>query len=419
MSDDEEKFAGCYGQVVSYAELDDFLQNTFMLDDLNEELGGERFATNIIGHTGIGKTSKVKQFAQKPVEWRGKKFDGFEVKSVPLAQFEEMGDLHGLPDKHVLVKRAADKKIAEYEERWVPLIFADDYKNLGWEVDALEGIRTMYAPPDFIPSRPGPSILNLDDWNRANGRIIKGCMQLLQDYGLMSWKLPPGCHIVMTSNPDEQDYFVTSVDSAILQRLRSVTLDFDPVEWAVWAEQNYVDSRVISFALAYPEMIVTGERNSPRSLTQFGRFLQKASAKNIDSNQIKIMANSLLDKELVQSMFVFMERDFKMVIKPEDILAGEPSVLTNLKSLSKPDENDESRVDVLGVTCDRLFSYLCQPKVQPTKENVKNFQAFITSDYLMDEMRYVFTDRLHRSKDDMDKWFIGSEQLAMQIVDLI
>jgi hypothetical protein len=417
MSDSDNNWSGCYGEKLSYEETDQFLEDSFYLDDVNEKSGAERFGTNIIGHTGIGKTSKIKQFAKKRVEWRGKVYDGYDVRSVPIAQFEEMGDLHGLPDKHVLVKRSSSKGIGEIDERWVSLDVVDGYIKLKWEVDHSAGIRTMYAPPEWVPTKPGPSIVNLDDWNRANGRIIKGCMQFLQEYGLMSWKLPPGCHITLTMNPDEQDYFVTSVDSAVLQRLRSATLKFDAKEWAVWATGQKIDQRVISYVLAYPEMVTRGVRNSPRSISQFGRFLSEIP--DASARRMSIMASSVLDEDLVASLITFMDRDFEMVISPEDIISGKKSVYSHLEDLMS---RKEKRIDVVGVTVDRLYAYLAQPEIKPDADKVENVQRFLNCSHLVPEIRYVFVDRLNRASEkdkSMDKWFLGNKDLMNLIMELV
>lgn len=420
----EDIWQGCYGEQINYNELDNFLVDCFMLDDVGEKMGTERFGTNIIGHTGIGKTSKIKQLAKKPVDWRGKRFDGYEVRSVPIAQFEEMGDLHGMPVKHVLLRRAG-QKMGKYEDKWVPKDMVEEYLSLGggWELNHTEGVRTFYAPPEWVPTKPVPTIINLDDWNRANGRIIKGCMQFLQEYGLMSWKLPPGCHITLTMNPDEQDYFVTSVDSAVLQRLRSATLKFDKKEWAVWATRDKVDQRVVSFVLAYPEMMQgNGARSSPRSISEFGRWLYNANIGSVDkknARRVQIMASSMLDEQLVTALITFMTREFEMIVSPEDILLGKDSVYNHLKDLMS---RDEKRIDIVGVTVDRLFAHLCLPDIEPNDKNVKNVQKFLTCPHLEEEMRYVFVDRLNKASntdESMEKWFSGNQVLVKLIMELV
>ena len=93
------------------------------------------------------------------------------------------------------------------------------------------------------PTQEGPGILLLDDINRADDRILRGLMQLLQNFELFSWTLPPKWQIVATANPEGGDYSVTPMDDAMLTRLVHLTMVFDPKTWAQWAESAGVDSR--------------------------------------------------------------------------------------------------------------------------------------------------------------------------------
>ena len=111
-------------------------------------------------------------------------------------------------------------------------------------------------------------MLLIDDINRADDRILRGCMQLLQNYELSSWRLPDKWQIVATANPEGADYSVTPMDDAMLTRMIHTTLIFDHKVWAQWAYSSGVDDRGISFVLTYPELI-NSERTTPRSLTQF------------------------------------------------------------------------------------------------------------------------------------------------------
>src|ERR1039457_6219243 len=88
----ERSFDGCYGERVTYSGLEQFLVDVFEMNQEADDRGSnEKFAMCIWGHSGIGKTALVKQQCRKPVEWQGKKYDGYTVYDVPIAQFEEMG----------------------------------------------------------------------------------------------------------------------------------------------------------------------------------------------------------------------------------------------------------------------------------------------------------------------------------------
>lgn len=412
----ERSYEGCYGSKVSYAGMNQFISDVFEMNREAEKSGiDERFATCIWGHAGCGKTALVKQQCKKPVEWGGKQYEGYAVFDVPIAQFEEMGDLHGMPSRHMMMAKGKDKV-------WVPEEVSQAYLKEGWNVLPSAGVRTMYAPPDWVPSEPGPSILLLDDWNRASVRIIKGIMQLLQNYGMVSWKLPPGCNIVLTGNPDEQDYLVTSIDSAILTRIRSVTLKEDAKEWSVWAQGAKLDARGINFVLRYPEMMIGPERTNPRTLAQFFRDSRTIPDVRSKENQERfmMMANSLLDEQTVSSMMVFMERDVEMVIEPERILAGTDWEFIE-GHFQKMMSGREKRMDIVGVTCDRLFAYLVQPTTVSDKKSIENFQKFITMEHVPEDLRHNMCLRMARVKDNgkTHQWLLHNQRLTKMIMDVL
>jgi hypothetical protein len=376
------------------------------------------YANGIVSHN-TGKTALVKQHCRNPVMWKGKEYPGYKVFDVPIAQFEEMGDLHGMPSRHIKVARAGD---GAPEEKWIAEEVQQGWLKDGWEIVPSSGVRTMYAPPDWVPSDPGPSILLLDDWNRASVRIIKGIMQLLQNYGMVSWKLPDGCNIVLTANPDEQDYLVTSIDTAILTRIRSITLTHDAKEWAVWAQGAGLDPRGINYVLRYPEMMIGNERTNPRTLAQCFRDMKRIQ--NIGSkeqqNRFKTIASSLLDDETVSSLIVFMERDVELIVEPEQILNGSdwPWIQGHIAKLMG---GREKRIDVLGVICDRLFAYLVQPGTKADKSSIQNFQKFITIDDIPEDLRHNLCLRLSRVKDGgkTHQWILHNEKLTKMILAVV
>ena len=416
VNEKETTYEGCYGDKVAVHDLRAFLKDVFAVNQEAEDEGSdERFATCIWGHSGIGKTAVVKQHCKEPVEWNGKKYDGYNVIDVPLAQFEEMGDLHGMPERHVLMT----KENGEKAERWVPEATAQGYLQDGWKLDHHSGVRTMYAPPDWVPREPGPAILLLDDWNRASQRIVKGVMQLLQNYGMVSWKLPPGCNIVLTANPDEQDYLVTSLDPAILTRIRSVTMKHDAKEWSVWAAGAKIDPRVISFVLQYPEMMIGSERTNPRTLAAAGRAVRRIKDLTNKENirRFKMQASAVLDEETVSSMLVFMQRDVELVVEPQQILDGEDWIPKHIDKLMA---GKEKRVDVLGVICDRLFAHIVQPETEAKPNAVKNFQKFLTMKEVPEDMRHNICLRIARVPNGgAASWILHNDKLTNMILDVV
>jgi len=420
----ERTYDGCYGQVVDHGMIAVFLKECFMLNNMAEESGQDKFPICIWGHPGIGKTAITKQFASTPVEFDGKTYPGYTVHDVPIAQFEEMGDLHGIPTDCVLMYKVVGKgEQSKREDQWVPQrdetirAFRED----GWKIDASAVCRTLMAPPDWVPTEPGPTILLLDDWNRASIRILKGIMQLLQNFGMVSWKLPRGCHIVLTGNPDEQDYLVTTIDEAIKTRIRHVTLREDEKQWSVWAERQQLDPRGISWVLYQPEMMIGKELTNPRTLSQF--FMYTKTIGDLQNDDVRkramMYAHSLLDEETVAAFMVFCTREMENIVEPEDVLAGKKEAFEHMKKLMT---RSEPRTDILGIVCQRLFAHIVSPHCDQNKDKVKNFQNFITQDWVPDDTRHTICRQLAADTSDsgrVQQWLLGHNELRKQVLDML
>lgn len=411
-------YEGCYGPRMTHAEMQDFLKIMFKADDYTElHNPNERFSTCLWGGPGLSKTSCIRSFEKIPVEWRGKQYPGYKIVYVPLANYEEMGDLLGLPSRHICMeyKGEDNHKI----EEWVPEQCVDGYKNIGWKFLPQRGVKTFCAPPAWVPQEPGPSILLFDDWNRASLRIIKGVMQLLQTYGTVTWKLPPGSHIVLTGNPDDQDYQVTSLDKAIITRLRNCTMKFDAREWSVWAQNSELDPRGITWGLQNFESMIGKEQTNPRTLSEVFRITKDIGDLTDKKNEINFrrVASSLLDEDTVTAMMIYMQRDVGLVAEPEKILSWSTvngrTIDDYVSSLMSNKNGAERRTDIVGVLCDRLFAWIHQESVVPDQESVKNFQKFITLDPIPEDIRFNFVSRICKCKENgrLSKWILGNKKL--------
>jgi len=212
-------------------------------------------------------------------------------------------------------------------------------------------------------------------------------MQLLQNYELVSWKLPKYWQIVLTANPDGGDYSVTPMDNAMLTRMMHITLNFDSKTWALWAEKSGIDSRCINFVLTYPE-IALGERTTPRSLVQFFQSIENISDFNKALPLIQMLGSSCLDEETIISFITFIQQNLSILVKPEEILATKNfknNIYKPIKGIVK--QKDKLRVDILATLCTRLINYLNINNTQPTENEVKNIQNFIKMDFLPNDLR--------------------------------
>jgi adenosyl cobinamide kinase/adenosyl cobinamide phosphate guanylyltransferase len=358
-----------YGTKSNTQELEYFIEHTIKTNEEAEKQQKRKTPICIWGEHGIGKTQTVEAYAQR---------NGYQWAYIAPAQFEEMGDLVGMP--HITTD-ANGKEI------------------------------TVMAKPEWVPTQEGPGILLIDDVNRADDRILRGIMQLLQNYELVSWKLPEKWHIILTANPDGGDYSVTPMDFAMLTRMMHISLTFDVKRWALWAEQNNVDSRGISFVLTYPE-VVGGERTTPRTLVQFFDAIANIKDLKKDVALVKMLADSCLDTNTVTSFIAFLNNDLTKIIVPEDIINAknfEKEVLEKIKSVV---QQQTKRVDILSVMTTRLVNYLTlsQEKFKPAQ--IENLKKYIKMELMPNDMRVLIGRDLAEAKNASLKLVFADPELG-------
>ena len=315
----------------------------------------------------------------------------------------------------------------EGKEVWIKAvdILIRSYLDKGFITDGTQ--RTRYAPPAWAPTEECPGILLFDDGNRASQRIMKGLMQLVQDYRTISWELPRGWTIVFTGNPDNRMNQVTSMDTAQLSRMKHVTLLPDVQEWSNWAKQQEdVDPRMIYFLQMHPEMMITGERTNPRSLTEFARALKRFQVMDAEECKLcKIEAAASLDEDVVNQLLVFLTRDMKNVIDPETILTQIDTAVAAAKKLLAA---KEPRLDIIYFSNTRLISRLIDKGGNCSNADIKNVQKWLLETKMPYDMVITFLQTLFKGNQDASKRILMTDpnlkkylvrQLKLQVCHLI
>jgi hypothetical protein len=349
-----------YGAKVNAEELSRLLQH-FTSRFLSTEADDRATPVCIWGTHGIGKTELVKSFAG---------LTGQQFVYIAPAQFEEMGDLLGMP-----------------------------------KVELVDGQPvTRFAPPEWVPKTEGPGIFLIDDVNRADDRILRGIMQLLQNYELVSWRFPKKWMIVLTANPDGGDYSVTTMDDAMITRMVHITMEFDVKAWARWAEKAGIDPRGIDFVLTYPE-IVTGNRTTPRSLVQFFQSIHSITNLKESLDLVKILADGCLDAETAVAFINFINMDLDKIIPPEEILRA-----TDFKMIAgqirESVDGKTKRMDILSVIMTRLTNHLIYRKEELDEKSFTNLKNFILLPFIPNDLRLAMAQELVGSnRKDLKKLY--------------
>lgn len=348
--------------------------------------------------TKCGKTSSIKQLAKE---------HNMDVIFLNLAEFEELGDLIGFPVKEFKVKNAEGRVL------WITEQEIETATQKGYKVVDK---RMTHAAPEWIQGKGEGGFLILDDYTRADHRFMQATMSLIDQQAYASWKLPKNWHIVLTTNPDNGDYNVTSLDIAQKTRFISVEVKFDEKVWAKWAEKSQIDSRCINFMLMNPEVIT--QSVNPRAMTTF--FNSISSIKKFDDELplIQMIGEGSVGAEVSTLFSMFINNKLDKIISPEDIMEKEEKyVLDTLKGMIG--EDDEFRADISSVVATRLINYslMYAETKSITAEMINRLSIIATTctSFTDDLKYYIIKELLNGNKSKFSKLMLNPTVAKMAI----
>lgn len=413
-------------------ELEGFMAHIITNNRFLQKQGKLPVSIEVLGESGIGKTSTVQQIAEA---------HDLDYVKLNLAQIEELGDLVGYPTrqfqmyKEVEVDSAkknndlaygaqsaasndltklAPNKITKKVGSWVNELAVDSYLQNGYKMTGKN--RMSYCTPEWIADKKKGGILLLDDWNRADQRFIQAVMELIDRQTYISWKLPEDWHIVLTANPDNGDYMVNSIDAAQKTRFITANLQFDVEVWARWAESVGIDGRCINFLLMHPEL-VTQETNA-RAITTF--FNAISSFENFEESlaYIQMIGEGSVGDEFASMFTTFINNKLDKLITPKDLLThdNEQYILGELTSCVGKD--DAYRADIASTLATRLANFA----VVYSKENTisqkitDRLEKLCTKEYFTNDLKYLVVRTIFNgNKQKFNKLMMKPEIIKMTI----
>lgn len=318
-----------------------------------EDKGNTPIAIGIEGSAGIGKTSVIEQIAKERE---------MTLCKINLSQLEEIGDLTGLPIKEYEIENLDNGN----ELSWITEIEA---KNLNVHKRLTGKCRMSYAPPAWLPSSENPNgtIVLFDDFSRANNLFMQAIMEIVNTGKYISWSLPKHTTIMLSSNPDDGNYQVSSLDDAQKTRFINFTVSADMKDWALWAEKNGIDDKSINFAMVNWNEIFLPQNNvyiaNQRSYVTFCKAI--SSIKDWSSSEnlgfiLQIAKGCFMNDtdNVIGRLFVqFIKNNMHKLITSEEIIN-----LPWEKAQSRIKEfiykNGEFRPELSSIMTTRLSNYI-------------------------------------------------------------
>ena len=223
--------------------------------------------------------------------------------------------------------------------------------------------------------------------------MIQAVMELIDRGQYISWSLPPKTTIVLSSNPDNGDYSVSTLDNAQKTRYMSFSVDFDIEVWAKWAEFEGLDSRTINFALSNPEIFKKQggvQTVNARSYTTFANTIagfKDFSTRETLSKILNIASGCFTgENNTVGTLFTaFIANKLDKLTSPKEMLMTGWDTL-KLQLTNCLYDGGNYRADIANVLSTRFLNYVEFYFEQPNCKSdvvIKRMLDFIDSDVVL------------------------------------
>jgi nucleoside-triphosphatase THEP1 len=380
-------------------ELKGFLKHMVNNNQYIQKEGKVPVAINIEGDAGLGKTSAIVQL--------GKEMD-MDVVKINLSQIEELGDLVGFPVKEFKIQNKEGKST------WIMETQIDAAMKKGYKVVEK---RMAHAAPEWIQGRTEGGFLVLDDYTRADHRFMQATMEILDRQEYISWSLPKNWHVILTTNPDNGEYQVTSLDDAQKTRFISTEVKFDANVWARWAEKVNIDGRCINFLLMNPEIVT--QKVNPRSITTFFNSISSIQKFEDELPLINMIGDGSIGEEPSALFAMFINNKLDKIISPEQILTNDDWNYVKGSLTGCIGKDDDFRADISSIISTRIINYslMTADKGSVPQKMIDRIIELVTDcDSFTDDLRYYMVKEiLNGHKAKFSKLMLNQKVVKMTV----
>lgn len=181
--------------------------------------------------------------------------------------------------KSSIVKQIAEKKGLDLIDLRLPQLEPTDLRGIPMP-DRDAGVAKWY-PPAFLPNKKNSNgILFLDELEKAPVSVKNAALQLVLDRRLGDYVLPDGWAIVAAGNREDDGCFSTPLGSALCNRLMHLEIEPDLDAWISWAKENGISDDFLGFLQFRPDLLyhyTQGENAfpSPRTWAMASKMLEQ------------------------------------------------------------------------------------------------------------------------------------------------
>ena len=233
-------------------------------------------------------------------------------------------------------------------------------------------LRTVHALPEFWPT-DGEGLLLLEEPNRGTTGVMNCLMQLLTDRQVgPNYTLPPGWMIASCINPDDANYDVNSMDTALRDRFETFEIDYDHNTFINYIDKNdwfhTITRFVKSGAWTYKgadSIAKDGKYISPRSWSKLNAAEQTDAQANRQLH--RIVCQSILGKHIGNEYWKSCWDDAP--VTATELLADMEKSLKKLTLQSKPDKYQGDQIAITIESIIQNYGGLSKEKGGECKED--------------------------------------------------
>jgi hypothetical protein len=365
--------------------------------DNNKDLtsqGKKSIAYEIVGEAGTAKSSVVEQVAEE---------SGMEFIKINASQVS-IDDFVGFPVKEYQMCKY-DAAGVETDCHWVAENAIPTYVTLGYTYS--NHMRMGYALPKWIQGRTKPLIMLIDDYSRASLPVLQATNEIIDRQEYLSWSLPKGSTVILTSNPDNGDYLVSATDSAMDTRKLKFEMKFSSDAWALWAEKYGIDNRCLNFILKHPEVIEgvgasqdeKGQslaKGNIRIWTKYFDALSGIKNFNTDLGLVMNLGSGSIPPEHIIFFTTFIKDGLDKIQSPKELLTSSlEKAIDHLEDIINKPEG--KRQDLAAIVAKRLLNYALTKPAEFTPPMVERYGELLESGYLSQDLVIVSARKLATS----------------------
>lgn len=348
------------------------LKDIIAANDKLMEQGNVPISLSLVGTPGLGKTTICRELAKDLNR---------DFYKLNLAQLTEPSELIGYYSKEYEV-------VKNNEVRWVTENLLPKATDAGFKY--TNKTRTVPCPPDWIVNLKDNGILLLDDYSRSNTLFSQAIMELINEQTMVGWDLKEKkIQIILTENPDDGEYNVSSMDKAQQDRMMRIHMVWSAQDWSERAEKIGLDERLINFVLWAPELLeqkkdqgISASGNvTPRMMDKFFSLVSTIDDFENNLDKIALFGDISVGKHITGQLINFVNKKLdklpsvEKLIKEYD-LATAKTQLTIACGDSEADSGNWKGATAAILTT-RLFNYVRHHNKSLSKDNIKQYLELI------------------------------------------